>query len=164
MRKRPLGLLVMLTIFVASSFTLEQPKYSYAFKLFDEEIEVRHKNIYFEVFFDRVPLKYKHYSCLDSKGVHRCYYSWILYSYDKDFYQQNKPITIIRTKKEKKDTMEVFIGFSTEPYKYGYTHADRTTDSILFIPDQFLITEPTGMVYWKSLEEHDSSSTAGSSR
>ena len=152
MKKRLGFLLLVIAICVTFSFTIEEPKYSYAFKLFDEDIEVREKNIYFEIYYDEAPLKYKHYSNVDSKGEHICYYSWILNSYDKEFYQKNKPITIIRTEKAEKDTMHVFIGFSTEPYKYGYTHGDRTTDSIMFIPDQFLITEPTGMNYWNSLE------------
>ncbi len=128
--------------------------YTYGFKLYDSIREIKGSNSKFKVEYDNQKIYYKHYPTNGVKeGDHICFYSWLMYSYDKDFIRRKQDIHIIKLgeKAEFNDTMFVRINFSTENMNYGIAEYYFDLDSILFIPDHFILNEPAGIKYFESM-------------
>jgi hypothetical protein len=141
--------LLVISIFIFQSSIVQTTRYIYAFKLFNHEKEVEGKDTNFKIYLGDEQLKYKHYPIV-STGTHQCFYSWLMYSSNLDFQFNNIPITIIKDSMEIKDTMLIYLRFSTEAFEYGYATHDRTLDSIIFIPGKHYLNERSGYKFWEA--------------
>lgn len=150
------GLLILITAFIVFTSLRPKPrsvKFTYGFKLYDSITEIKGSNKKFKVLYDDQPIYYKHYPTNGKKEEeHVCFYSWLMYSYDQDFIRRKQDIQIIKLGEKEKfnDTMFVRINFPTDRENYGITEA-FDLDTIMFIPDHFIINAPVGKRYWEDM-------------
>lgn len=128
-------------------------QFTYGFKLYDSITEIKGSNKKFKVLYDDQKIYYKHYPTNGKKeGEHVCFYSWLMYSYDQDFNKRGQDIQIIKIGEKEKynDTMFVRINFPTGNERYGMAEY-FDLDTIMFIPDHFILNEPVGKKYWEDM-------------